>query len=260
MAKTAQVLLDIRDLHIGVEGQEIIHGVDLKIQPGEIHVIMGPNGSGKTTLSSALMGHPRYKILGGKVKLKGRDLLKMSPDERASAGLFLAFQYPKEIPGVSLLSFLRTAYNAVLKARKGKKFEPLSLYSFKKFLQEKVELVGLPRRFLERSINEGFSGGEKKKSEILQMAVLEPDLAILDETDSGLDIDALKNICHAITKIKKKSQSLLVVTHYERMLKYLKPDFVHIMMEGRVVESGGKELAKKLEKYGYEPIRLKILS
>ncbi|QQR54887.1 Fe-S cluster assembly ATPase SufC [Candidatus Peregrinibacteria bacterium] len=252
------MLLDIQNLFISAPDKEIVHGLSLQIKAGEVHAIMGPNGSGKSTLSATLMGHPKYKVTKGKVKLNDKDLLKMDPSARAAAGLFLAFQYPKEIPGVNLVSFLRASYNAVNKAR-NKKFKPVPLYNFKKLLQEKMDLVGLGRAFMNRNVNEGFSGGEKKKAEILQMALLEPKLAILDETDSGLDIDALRTICEAILSAKKPEQSLLMVTHYERMLKDLKPDHVHIMMDGKIVLSGGKELAAKLEEEGYDYVR-KILN
>jgi len=250
-------VLDIQNLQVSAGDKEIVKGLSLLVKPGEIHAIMGPNGSGKSTLSSTLMGHPKYKVTHGKVRFEGKDLLKMNPAERAVAGLFLAFQYPKEIPGVNLVSFLRAAYNAVNKARK-KSFKPMPLYNFKKLLKEKMDLVGLGHGFMNRATNEGFSGGEKKKAEILQMALLEPKLAILDETDSGLDIDALRTICGAIKEVKKSKQSLLMVTHYERMLKYLKPDHIHIMMDGKIVMSGGKELAAHLEKEGYDYVRRKL--
>ena len=252
------MLLDIQNLHISAPDKEIVHGVSLQIKPGEIHAIMGPNGSGKSTLSATLMGHPKYKATEGTVKFSGKDLLKMDPSQRAAAGLFLAFQYPKEIPGVNMVSFLRASYNAINKARDSQ-FKPVPLYNFKKLLQEKMELVGLSKAFMARNTNEGFSGGEKKKAEVLQMALLEPKLAILDETDSGLDIDALRTICGAIEAVRKDDQSLLMVTHYERMLKYLKPDHIHIMMDGKIVMSGGKELAAKLEEEGYDYVR-KLLS
>jgi Fe-S cluster assembly ATP-binding protein len=252
------MLLDIQNLVINAADKEIVRGLSLQVKPGEVHAIMGPNGSGKSTLSSTLMGHPKYTVKKGKVKFNRKDLLKMDPSQRAAAGLFLAFQYPKEIPGVNMVSFLRAAYNAVNKAR-NKKFKPVPLYNFKKLLQEKMDLVGLGKAFMNRNANEGFSGGEKKKAEVLQMALLEPKLAILDETDSGLDIDALRTICKAIRSVKWADQSLLMVTHYERMLKYLKPDRIHIMMDGKIVLSGGKELAAKLEEEGYDYVR-KILA
>ncbi len=252
------MLLEIQNLFVSAPDKEIVKGLSLQIKPGEVHAIMGPNGSGKSTLSATLMGHPRYEVTKGKVKFNGKDLLQMDPSQRAAAGLFLAFQYPKEIPGVNMVSFLRASYNAVNKARDAK-FKPLPLYNFKKILEEKMKLVGLSKTFMSRNTNEGFSGGEKKKAEILQMALLEPKLAILDETDSGLDIDALRTICEAISAAKTPEQSLLMVTHYERMLKYLKPDYIHIMMDGKIVLSGGKELAAKLEEEGYDYVR-KILS
>lgn len=252
-------LLSIDNLVVRVEDKEILHGIDLKIGPGEVHAIMGPNGSGKSTLASTLMGHPRYKVSSGKVQLENKDLLKMKPNERAAAGLFLAFQYPNEIPGVSLVSFMRAAYNSVMSTRI-QCFKPIPLYTFKKQVQEMMETVKLPLSFLNRSVNEGFSGGEKKKAEILQMALLEPKVAVLDETDSGLDIDALKTICEAIAAVRKSEQSIVMITHYERMLKYLKPDFIHIMIDGRIVMSGGKELAKKLEEEGYDYVRKQIPS
>lgn len=252
-------LLTIKNLKVRVQEKEILHGLDLVIGAGEVHAIMGPNGSGKSTLASTLMGHPRYKVTEGTVKFGPKDLLTLPVEQRAAAGLFLAFQYPKEIPGVNLVSFLRAAYNSVMGARK-KSFKPVPLYTFKKQIQELMEQVKLPLAFLNRNVNEGFSGGEKKKVEILQMALLEPKLAVLDETDSGLDIDALKTICETIAAVKKPEQSIVMITHYERMLKYLKPDFVHIMIDGRVVMSGGKELAKALEKHGYDYVRKQLPS
>ncbi len=252
------MLLEIQNLFVSAPDKEIVKGLSLQIKPGEVHAIMGPNGSGKSTLSATLMGHPRYSVTKGNVRFNGEDLLEMDPSERAAAGLFLAFQYPKEIPGVNMVSFLRASYNAVNKAR-DPKFKALPLYNFKKLLEDKMKLVGLSKAFMSRNTNEGFSGGEKKKAEILQMALLEPKLAILDETDSGLDIDALRTICEAILAAKQPEQSLLMVTHYERMLRYLKPDYIHIMMDGKIVLSGGKELAAKLEEEGYDYVR-KILS
>lgn len=246
-------MLSIKNLKVTVEGEEILHGLNLEMKKGELHAIMGPNGSGKSTLSNTLMGHPKYRITGGSVKFMGKDLLAMKPEERAQLGLFLAFQYPKEIPGVNLVSFLRAAYNALRP-----KEESISLYHFKKKMQEMMELVGLSADFMERSTNEGFSGGEKKKTEMLQWAMLEPQLAILDETDSGLDIDALRTVCETIQKIRKPHQSLLLVTHYQRILDYITPDKVHVMMDGRIVMSDGPELAQRLEKEGYEFIREQV--
>jgi Fe-S cluster assembly ATP-binding protein len=252
-------LLTIKNLKVRVEEKEILHGLDLQIGTGEVHAIMGPNGSGKSTLATTLMGHPRYQVTSGSVKLGSKDLLALPVEQRAAAGLFLAFQYPKEIPGVNTVAFLRAAYNNVMSARK-KSFKPVPLYTFKKTVQTLMEKVQLPLGFLNRNVNEGFSGGEKKKLEVLQMALLEPKLAVLDETDSGLDIDALQAICKAIKAVRAPEQSIVMITHYERMLKYLKPDFVHIMIDGRIVMSGGKELAKKLEKHGYDYVRRQIPS
>ena len=244
-------MLSVKNLKVAVEGEEILHGIDLEIKRGEVHAIMGPNGSGKSTLSNVLMGHDKYEVIDGEVKFLGQNLLELAPEERARLGMFLAFQYPKEIPGVSLVSFLRAAYNAV-------RSEKMSLYHFKKILEEKMELVGLSTAFMSRSLKEGFSGGEKKKAEILQMAVLEPRLAILDETDSGLDIDALKTICDAVKKVRAKDQSILLITHYPRILDYIAPDKVHVLMEGKIVMEDGEELARKLEAHGYDYVREKV--
>ncbi|EKD92545.1 MAG: hypothetical protein ACD_28C00408G0002 [uncultured bacterium] len=254
-------LLSIQNLNITVDGSPIVRGLDLGIYPGQIHAIMGPNGSGKSTLSSTLMGHPKYEVTEGTVQFQGEDLLALDPNERAALGLFLAFQYPKEIPGVNLTAFMRACYNAVRKTRAqraGETFEPVSLYAFKKMMIDQMSLVGLPASFMNRSTNEGFSGGEKKKCEILQMALLEPRLAILDETDSGLDIDALRTICGAIRAVQKPEQSLLMITHYQRILDYITPDVIHIMMDGKIVMTGGPELAKHLEKEGYDYVREKV--
>lgn len=247
-------LLTIHNLAINAGDKEIVRGLSLSIKAGEIHAIMGPNGSGKSTLSATLMGHPKYTVTGGNVNLNGKDLLAMDPNERAAAGLFLAFQYPKEIPGVNMVSFLRASYNAINKARDSK-FKPLPLYHFKKLLQEKMALVGMNKSFMNRNTNEGFSGGEKKKFEILQLALLEPKLGVLDEIDSGLDIDALRTICDALLSVKGKNQSLILVTHYERLLKYIQPDHIHIMMDGKIVLSGDRDLAAKLEAEGYDYVR-----
>jgi Fe-S cluster assembly ATP-binding protein len=255
------MLLKIRGLKVCVEDTEILHGIDLDINSGEIHAIMGPNGSGKSTLSSALMGHPKYEITEGTVMFRGKDLLEMDPEKRATLGLFLSFQYPKEIPGVNLVSFMRASYNAVRKAQalvSGDEFEPVTLFAFKKMMMDKMSLVGMPASFMERATNEGFSGGEKKKCEILQMAVLEPILAILDETDSGLDIDALKDICNTILEVRKPEQSILMITHYQRILDYIAPDHVHVMMDGKIVMSGGSDLARTIEAEGYDYVREKV--
>jgi Fe-S cluster assembly ATP-binding protein len=256
-----QTLLKIEGLKVKVEDTEILHGIDLEIKAGEIHAIMGPNGSGKSTLSAALMGHPNYEITDGTVEFMGQDLLDMKPEDRAALGLFLSFQYPKEIPGVNLVSFMRASFNAVRKAQaeaKGEEYEAMTLFKFKKIMIEKMELIGMPIAFLERATNEGFSGGEKKKSEILQMSVLEPKLAILDETDSGLDIDALKDICKGIKEVRKDDQSILMITHYQRILDYITPDHIHIMMNGKVVMSGGADLAQTIEDQGYDYVRAHV--
>ncbi len=238
--------LEIRNLKVTVEGKKILKGLDLKIQPGEIHVIMGPNGSGKSTLASTVMGHPDFKITQGAVLLFGKSIKNISPDKRAQQGLFLSFQYPVEVAGLSIEHFLRTAYNSInLK-------KLLSPLEFRKLFEEKMKLLSIGKDLANRFLNEGFSGGEKKKLEILQMAVLNPKVAILDETDSGLDIDALKAVTQGIKKIKTAKMSILVITHYFRMLRYIKPDKVHIMLNGKIVKSGGKELAIQVERKGYD--------
>ncbi len=240
-------LLNIGNLHISVDNTEVVKGIDLIIEEGEIHAIMGPNGSGKSTFVSALMGHPAYTITKGSVEFKGEDLLKLEPHERARSGLFLAFQYPKEITGVTLRSFLFAAYNACHSEEK-----IISPIKFKKFLEGHMEELHMDTSFAERFVNKGFSGGEKKKAEILQMNVLAPSLALLDETDSGLDIDALKIVAEGINRLKSPNFSAILVTHYARILQYIKPDKVHIMVDGKIVESGGEELAHHLEKEGYK--------
>lgn len=249
-------LLSIKNLVAGVEDKEILHGLNLDIEAGKIVAIMGPNGSGKSTLANVLAGHPKYRFTSGSAQLGSKNLFDLKPEDRAAHGLFLAFQYPKEIPGVNLVSFLRAAYNALNKAR-DPQFQAVPLYNFKKLVQEKMDLVGLPRAFMNRNVNEGFSGGEKKKCEILQLALLEPELAILDETDSGLDIDALKMVCETVRAIKKTHQTIVMITHYERMLALLKPDEVHVLIHGKIVKSGGPELAGVLENQGYEAFREK---
>lgn len=242
-------LLGIKDLHIAVEGKEIVRGIHLTIGKGEIHAIMGPNGSGKSTLANALMGHPRYQITQGTVQFSGQDLLGMSPDERARAGLFLAFQYPREIAGVPLRSFLYAAHKQQAAARGSRR---KSLLAFQDFLKEEADSLALPQVFLDRPLNVGFSGGEKKKCEILQLRILRPLLALLDETDSGLDIDALRIVASGVNALRGPTFSALLVTHYARLLKEVVPDKVHVMVGGRIVESGGPELAERLEKEGYE--------
>jgi Fe-S cluster assembly ATP-binding protein len=242
-------MLIINNLHASVEGQEILKGINLTVQAGEVHAIMGPNGSGKSTLASILAGKPGYTVTAGSVDFNGQDLLSLAPEERAVAGLFLAFQYPVEIPGVSNTNFLKTAVNQIRKHR-GK--EPLDAVEFLKILKEKAALVKMDKELLHRTLNEGFSGGEKKRNEILQMAVLNPCLAILDETDSGLDIDALKTVALGVNQLKTPHNAAIVITHYQRLLDFIVPDFVHVLYKGKIVKSGSKELAKELEAKGYD--------
>lgn len=241
-------LLTITDLHVSVEKKSILQGISLEVEEGKIHAIMGPNGSGKSTLANTLMGHPKYEVTKGEVLFRGKDLLAMTPDERARSGLFLAFQYPRELAGVTLRSFLFAAYTACRTPEAGKKLSPIK---FKKILEEQMESISMNPAFAERSVNQGFSGGEKKKAEILQLKILEPILALLDETDSGLDIDALKIVAEGVNSMRSPTFSAIIVTHYARILEYITPDFIHIMVYGRIVESGGRDLAKKLEKEGY---------
>jgi Fe-S cluster assembly ATP-binding protein len=241
-------MLEIKNLHANVDGREILHGIDLHIRAGEVHALMGPNGSGKSTLSQVLAGRDTYEVTEGSVTYLGKDLLAMKPEERAHAGVFLAFQYPVEIPGVNNTYFLKAALNANRKAR-GE--EPLDAMDFLKLVREKVKLVELDEDLINRPVNEGFSGGEKKRNEIFQMAVLEPKLAIMDETDSGLDIDALKIVANGVNALRGPDRALLVITHYQRLLNYIVPDVVHVLSEGRIVASGGKELAVRLEQEGY---------
>src|SRR6266498_3782839 len=241
-------MLEIRDLHASVDGNEILKGINLKINKGEVHAIMGPNGSGKSTLAKVLAGHPSYEVTDGEVIFDGKNLLEMSPDERAREGVFMAFQYPVEIPGVSNAQFLRLAYNEKQKHTGGEELDPLE---FKDLLKEKAKIVEMDASFMSRSVNEAFSGGEKKRNEILQMAVLEPKLAILDETDSGLDIDALKIVAQGVDAMRNSERAIVVVTHYQRLLNYIVPDFVHALLDGRIIRSGGPELALELEEKGY---------
>jgi Fe-S cluster assembly ATP-binding protein len=241
-------MLEIKNLHANVDGREILHGIDLVIRVGEVHALMGPNGSGKSTLSQVLAGRETYEVTEGSVTYLGQDLLAMKPEERAHAGVFLAFQYPVEIPGVNNTYFLKAALNANRKARG---LEPLDAMDFLKLVRSKVKLVELDEDLINRPVNEGFSGGEKKRNEIFQMAVLEPRLAILDETDSGLDIDALRIVANGVNALRGPERAMLVITHYQRLLNYIVPDFVHVLSEGRIVASGGKELAIKLEQEGY---------
>ncbi|MBO9540136.1 Fe-S cluster assembly ATPase SufC [bacterium] len=248
----SNVILEVRDLTANVAGVEILKGVNLTIREGEVHAIMGPNGSGKSTLSKVLAGHPDYEITGGTVLFRGKNLLELEADERAKAGLFLSFQYPVEIPGVSNAAFLRLAYNTVAESRGQDELDPLE---FDDFIREKIKVVEMDPGFLDRSVNEGFSGGEKKRNEILQMAVLEPTLAILDETDSGLDIDALRIVSNGINQLSNEKNAVLMVTHYQRLLNYVEPDFVHVFADGQVIKTGGKELALELESRGYDWVR-----
>ncbi|MFT0743146.1 Fe-S cluster assembly ATPase SufC [Synechococcus sp. RC10B2] len=247
--ENSPVILSVRDLTAEIDGTPILKGVNLEIRAGEIHAIMGPNGSGKSTFSKILAGHPDYRVTGGEILYLGKDLLAMEPEERAWAGIFLAFQYPIEIAGVSNLDFLRAAYNARQKYRDQPEMDPLE---FDDFVREKLSIVKMDPAFLERPVNEGFSGGEKKRNEILQMAVLEPTLAILDETDSGLDIDALRIVAQGINQLAGPEKAILLITHYQRLLEYVTPDYVHVMEGGRIVLSGDKSLALELEERGYD--------
>ncbi len=244
-----EALLRVKDLHAKVGGKEILRGIDLEVGPGEVHAIMGPNGSGKSTFAQVLAGRETFEVTKGEVLYQGKDLLALSPEERAVAGIFMAFQYPVEIPGVGNLYFLRTALNA-LRKRRGE--EELDAMDFLALAKEKMKLVAMDQSFTGRSVNEGFSGGEKKRNEILQMAVLDPALAILDETDSGLDIDALRIVAAGVNKLRRPDNATVVVTHYQRLLNYIVPDYVHVLSNGRIVKSGGKELALELEARGYE--------
>jgi len=242
-------LLEITNLHAGVEGVEILKGINLTVNAGEVHAVMGPNGSGKSTLAQILAGREDYDITEGTVRYDGQDLLEMEPEERALAGLFMAFQYPVEIPGVTNAYFLRASYNAMRKARELEEVDPLD---FMDLVEEKLKTVDWTPDILERQVNAGMSGGEKKRNEILQMAVLEPKLAVLDETDSGLDIDALKVVAEGVNNLRRPENATILVTHYQRLLNYIVPDFVHVLVDGRIVKSGGKELALELEEQGYE--------
>ncbi|WP_337884530.1 Fe-S cluster assembly ATPase SufC [Fischerella thermalis] len=247
--ENSEVVLSVRDLTAEVDGTPILKGVNLEVRLGEIHAIMGPNGSGKSTFSKVLAGHPAYEVTGGEVIFQGQNLLEMEPEERARSGIFLAFQYPLEIPGVSNLDFLRVAYNS---KRKAQGLEEIDAFDFDDLVEEKLEVVKMDSAFLNRSVNEGFSGGEKKRNEILQMALLEPKLAILDETDSGLDIDALKIVANGVNQLASPENATIMITHYQRLLNYIVPDYVHVMAQGRIIKSGGKELALELESRGYD--------
>jgi Fe-S cluster assembly ATP-binding protein len=241
-------MLTVENLHVEIDGNEIVKGLDLEVGTGEIHAIMGPNGSGKSTLANVLMGHPRYEVSEGSVTFEGEDVLELEPDERAKLGMFLAFQYPSEVPGVSVANFLRTAVNSV----REEDLSPMEMY---RLLQEKMSVMKMDSKFAERYLNEGFSGGEKKRNEILQLLMLEPRLAILDETDSGLDIDALQVVARGVNEMRAPDFSAVLITHYQRILRYIEPDRVHVMLDGRIVTSGGKELAEDLEEKGYDWVR-----
>jgi Fe-S cluster assembly ATP-binding protein len=245
-------MLSIKNLHASIEGKEILKGINLEIKAGEVHAIMGPNGSGKSTLSAVIAGNETYEVTDGAVFLEGEDLADLAPDERAHKGVFLSFQYPVEIPGVSVTNFMKTAINENRKAN-GKEDMPAN--EMLKLIREKSELLEIDRKFLSRSLNEGFSGGEKKRNEIFQMAMLEPKVAILDETDSGLDIDALRIVANGVNKLKSEKNAVLIITHYQRLLDYIIPDFVHVLYDGKIVKSGGKELAHELEERGYDWIK-----
>jgi Fe-S cluster assembly ATP-binding protein len=251
LERTDLATLEVRGLRVAVEGKEILKGIDLTVRQGEVHALMGPNGSGKSTLAHVLMGRPGYEVLEGEIRFKGQDVTALSPDQRAQMGLFLAFQYPTEIPGVSVVNFLRTAYQAV-------KGEQGSALAFRKLLKEKMDLLGVDDSMVNRYVNTGFSGGEKKKNEILQLAVLEPDIAVLDETDSGLDIDSLRAVANAVNRLVGPKLGVLLITHYQRILNYIRPDRIHVMMDGRIVLSDGPELAHELEQKGYEGLRKEL--
>jgi len=242
-------MLKIKNLHAIVESQEILKGINLDVNPGEIHAVMGPNGSGKSTLASVLAGHPKFEVTRGSILFNGKDLLEMEPEDRAREGLFLSFQYPVEIPGVSMVNFMRAAIN---EQRKYKGEDPISATDFLKMMRDKRELLGMDSQLVSRSVNEGFSGGEKKKNEIFQMAMINPLLAILDETDSGLDIDALRVVAAGVNKLQTKENATILITHYQRLLEYIKPDFVHVLYDGKIIKSGGPDLAMELESKGYE--------
>jgi len=245
-------MLSIKNLHASIEGKEILKGINLEVKPGEVHAIMGPNGSGKSTLASVLAGREDYEVDSGEISFNSKDLLELEADERAQEGVFLAFQYPIEIPGVTTTNFMKTALN---KIREHKGLEPLDAVSFLSLMKEKMKLVEIDQSLLSRSLNEGFSGGEKKRNEIFQMAMLEPTLSILDETDSGLDIDALRIVANGVNKLKSDDNATIVVTHYQRLLDYIVPDFVHVLFNGKIVKTGGKELALQLEEKGYDWIK-----
>ena len=249
-------MLSIKNLHASIEDKEILKGINLEVKAGEVHAIMGPNGSGKSTLSAVIAGNENYQVTEGYISLNGEDLADFAPEERAHKGVFLSFQYPVEIPGVSVTNFMKTAIN---ESRKANGKEEMPANEMLKLIREKSELLDIDRKFLSRSLNEGFSGGEKKRNEILQMAMLEPKLAILDETDSGLDIDALRIVANGVNKLKNENNAVLLITHYQRLLDYIIPDFVHVLVDGKIVKSGGKELAYELEEKGYDWVKAEIL-
>lgn len=248
-------MLTIKNLHASVEDKEILKGINLEVKAGEVHAIMGPNGAGKSTLSSIIAGNENYEVTEGEIILDGEDIAELAPEERAHAGIFLSFQYPVEIPGVSVTNFIKTAIN---EGRKAKGLEEMPANEMLKKIREKSELLEMDKKFLSRSLNEGFSGGEKKRNEIFQMAMLEPKVAILDETDSGLDIDALRIVANGVNKLKSADNAVVVITHYQRLLDYIVPDFVHVLMDGKIVKSGTKELALELEERGYDWIKAEI--
>ena len=247
-----KMLLEIKNLHAGIDGKEILKGLNLQINTGEVHAIMGPNGSGKSTLAKVLAGHPSYEVTKGEVIYEGKNLLELEPDERAREGVFMAFQYPVEVPGVSNSQFLRLAFNEKMKHLGEEELDPLE---FNDYLKEKAKVVEMSSEFFKRSVNVGFSGGEKKRNEILQMAVLQPKLAVLDETDSGLDIDALRIVAEGVNKLRAADNAIILVTHYQRLLNYITPDFVHVLADGKIVKEGGKELALELEEKGYDWVK-----
>lgn len=246
--------LEIKNLHVSIDGSEILKGVNLTVKQGEVHALMGPNGTGKSTLAYTMMGHPSYEVTEGEIWFKGQNIVELEPDERAHLGLFLAFQYPIAIPGVTVANFLRTAINAQMKA-KDPESKGISIPDFRRLLKQKMDMLKMDHSFAGRYLNEGFSGGEKKRAEVLQMAALQPEIAIMDETDSGLDIDALRIVSEGVNTLRGPNLGVLVITHYQRILNYIKPDFVHIMLGGRIVETGGFDLALHLEEHGYDWLR-----